>query len=287
MSHIPSLDIDLLRTFLAVTEAGALSHAAPRIGRTQAAISMQIKRLEEVIGQPLFNRGGRGISLTHDGERLLARAQDILALHDEAVAELTGRGLAGILRFGCPDDYAATFLPRLIRGFAEAYPAVLLDVVCASTPRLNERLRDYGIDLALVSVPANAPGPEIIRYEPLVWVMPVGGEILSRAVLPLALSDPDAIDHQAARRGLEAQGRAHRIAYASGSLTGLISLVRSGQAIAVMTRSVVPPDLIEADAAAGLPELPVLGIAIAIARPRPSALVAALAAHIRAELPRI
>lgn len=287
MSQLPNLDIDLIRTFLAVAEAGALSHAAPRIGRTQAAISMQIKRLEDIIGQPLFVRRGRGVSLTHEGERLALRAADILTLHDETVAELTGRGLSGVVRLGCPDDYAATFLPALIRGFAEAHPAVLLDVVCASTPRLNERLRDKAIDLAIVSVAADAGEADVIRREPLVWVMPAGSEILTRPVLPLALSDRDAIDHLAARRGLEAQGRAFRVAYASGSLTGLISLVRSGQAVAVMTRSAVPDDLIEADPSAGLPELPVLGIVIAIARPRPSALVAALAEHIRGVLPRI
>lgn len=287
MAILPTLDIDLLRTFLAIAETGALSRAAPRIGRTQAAISMQVKRLEEMIGQPLLVRRGRGVTLTHEGERLVARAQDILGLHDEAVADLTGRGLAGVLRFGCPDDYAAAFLPALIGGFAEAHPGVLLDVVCASTPRLTERLRDHAIDLALVSVASPEPVQDVIRREPLVWVMQPGGEILTRDILPLALSDPDAVDHLAARRGLEAQARAYRVAYASGSLTGLVSLVRSGQAIAVMARAAVPPDLVEIEPAAGLPPLPILGIVIAEARTRPPALVRAFAAHVRATLPRI
>jgi molybdate transport repressor ModE-like protein len=87
-----TLDIDLLRTLIAVADTGSLSRAAPRIGRTQAAISMQIKKLEDLIGQPLLNRGGRGVKLTHEGERLLVRAHEILSRHDETVAELTGKG---------------------------------------------------------------------------------------------------------------------------------------------------------------------------------------------------
>ena len=123
-----------------------------------------------------------------------------------------------------------------------------------------------------------------IRTEPLVWVAQ-STATLTLDPLPLALSDPDAVDHLAARRGLDAQGRRYRVAYASGSLTGLIAIVRSGQALAVMTRSAVPPDLAILGAECGLPALPALGIVVAFDRPRPSALASAFADHIRTVLP--
>ena len=279
-----TLEIDLLRTFVVVSETGSLSRAAPRIGRTQAAISMQIKRLEEMIGQPLLNRGGRGVTLTREGERLLAHAREILNRHDEAVTDLIGKGLSGIIRFGCPDDYAAAFLPHLIGDFVSRHPLVMIEVVCASTPRLQERLRDHAIELALVSVLEGASAETSIRTEPLVWIAK-STATLAIDPLPLALSDPDGLDHIHARRGLDLQGRNYRVAYASGSLTGLLAVVRSGQALAVLARSAAPPDLQIFGREHDLPALPDLGIIVAFDRPRPSPVVLAFAAHIRAALP--
>lgn len=281
-----TLDIDLLRTLVVIAHTGSLSHAAPRIGRTQAAISMQIKRLEDIIGQPVLNRGGRGVTLTREGERLLAHAQVILSAHDEAMAELTGKGLSGVIRFGCPDDYAASFLPNLIGDFVGRHPDVLIEVVCASTPRLREKLDKHAIELALVSVVEGTTEAPSIRTEPLVWIAK-SAATLDIDPLPLALSDPDGLDHINARRGLDAQGRHYRVAYASGSLTGLLAVVRSGQALAVLTRSAVPPDLKVLGRQYKLPVLPAIGITIAFDRARPSALVTAFAAHIQAVLPGI
>jgi DNA-binding transcriptional LysR family regulator len=279
-----TLDIDLLRTFVAVNETGSLSRAAPRIGRTQAAISMQIKRLEELIGLPLLTRGGRGVKLTREGERLLAHAHEILSRHDEAVTDLIGHGLSGIIRFGCPDDYAVSFLPGLIGDFVSRHPQVMIEVVCASTPRLHEQLRDHAIELALVSVLEGGSAEPSIRTEPLVWIAK-SSATLAIDPLPLALSDPDGLDHIHARSGLDLQGRKYRVAYASGSLTGLLAVVRSGQALAVLARSAAPADLQIFGREHDLPALPDLGIVVAFDRPRPSPVVNAFAEHIRAALP--
>ena len=127
MEHI---DLNLLRTFAAIAEAGTLTRAAVRVGRTQAAISLQVKRLERIVDQTLLDRSGRGVVLTPQGIRLLAHAQRILRYHDEALAELSGKGLSGTIRFGCPDDYAVVFLPILLRGFARKHPRVLVEVHC-------------------------------------------------------------------------------------------------------------------------------------------------------------
>lgn len=281
------LDLDLLRSFAVIAETGALSRAAVRVGRTQAALSLQMKRLERIVDQPLLERTGRGVLLTAQGTRLLAHAQRILQYHDEALAELSGRGLSGTIRFGCPDDYAVTFLPHLLRGFAREHPKVLVEVYCGHTPRLLERLERHALDLALTSHAETEKGPPIIRREPFVWVAAVGSNAARQKPLSLALSDPDTLDHRAARRSLEAVKRPYQVAYASASLAGLTAVVRSGQAIAVLTRTAVPADLQVLSAESGLPPLPAVGIALTIDSKQPSALVNAFAQHVRAVLPTI
>jgi DNA-binding transcriptional LysR family regulator len=177
------------------------------------------------------------------GERLLVRAVELLRKHDEALAELRGEQLSGVLRFSCPDDYAVVFLPYLLQSFASLHPRVQLEVMCAPTPRLHELLARHAVDLALVSVAADAAGDEVIRHEPLVWVAHRDGAAASLDPLPLALGAPDALDHRLPRQALEAAGRAYRLAYASSSLSGLVGMARSGQAVIVLTRTAVPDDL--------------------------------------------
>ncbi|SAK81919.1 LysR family transcriptional regulator [Caballeronia hypogeia] len=282
-----SLEIDLLRSFAVIAEVRALSRAAERVGRTQSALSQQMKRLEEIVDQPLFQRTGRGVVLTNPGERLLIHAHRILRLHDEAMADLSGKGLSGSIRFGCPDDYAAVFLPSLLRQFSSHHPHALVEVVCGPTPRLIEQLHKRALDLAMISLPDNDANDNIIRREQLVWVGSAGLDAARFDPLPLALSDPDTLDHVAACDALRRAGRAYRIAYASSSLAGLIALVRSGQAIAVITQTAVPPDLCVLDSDPALPVLPRVGITLEFERERPSLLTAAFAEHIRSLLPML
>ncbi|MCJ2097735.1 LysR family transcriptional regulator [Methylobacterium sp. E-046] len=281
-----TLDVDLLRSFAVVAETAALSRAAERVGRSQAALSMQMKRLEELVGRPLLTRTGRGVLLTVQGERLLVHARRILASHDDALAEFSGGTLSGSLRFGCPDDYAQAFLPTLLRGFAQHHPAAAIEVVCAATPRLEGRLERGGLDLALVSVPI-AVERAILRREELVWVLPKGGTVTRPDPLPLALGDPDTLDHRAALAALDGAGRAYRIAYASASLSGLLAVVRSGQAVAVLTRSAVPPDLRIQGRGSGLPSLPRIGLTLRLDERHASPLTRAFAAHLRTVLPAL
>ena len=281
-----TLDIDLLRSFAIVSETAALSRAAERVGRSQAALSMQMKRLEDLVGQPLLTRTGRGVTLTVQGERLLVHARRILASHDDAVAEFSGRSLSGSVRFGCPDDYAQAFLPALLRGFAQHHPAAAIEVVCAATPRLEARIERGGLDLALVSVSLTAERA-ILRREELVWVLPKDNAAPWPDPLPLALGDPDTLDHRATRAALDRAGRTYRIAYASGSLSGLLGVVRSGQAVAVLTRSAVPSDLRIQGRASGLPALPRIGLTLRLDERHASPLTRAFAAHLRTVLPAL
>jgi DNA-binding transcriptional LysR family regulator len=280
------LDIDVLRNFVAIADATAMSRAAKQVGKTQAALSQQIRKLEDAVHQPLMIRNGRGIKLTIHGERLLAHAHKILRAHDEAVAEMTGVSLSGQVRFGCPDDYARVFLLGLLQSFSRQHPHVFVEVVCAPSPRLLERLKDQALDIAIISQPDSSERDQFLRSEPLVWVASKGSDAFRLDPLQLALSDPDALDHLAATSSLERAGRDYRVAYASGSVAGLLAVVRSGQAITVLTQTGVPPDLqILPAAASGLPSLPSVGITVQTARPNLSRLVSCFEAHVRSVLP--
>ena len=281
------LSIESLRSFVAISESGVMSRAAERVGRTQAALSQQIKKLETVIQQPLMVRSSRGVTLTSHGERLLVHAQKILRAHDEAVSELLGVRLLGNVRFGCPDDYARVFLPPLLQSFGHQHPQVLVEVVCAPTPRLLEKLDAHQLDIAIISLPDSPNRSQFLRREPFVWVGAKGGEAHKSNPLQLALSDLDTLDHQAATQSLERAGRPYRIAYASGSMTGLTAVVRSGQAITVLTRTAVPPDLQILPRSSGLPKLPSVGISIRTGPRNSSTLLSHFEAHVRAVLPAL
>lgn len=283
----PQLDIDLLRNFVAIAQSGVMSRAAGEVGRTQAALSQQIKRLEIMIQRPLLTRTARGVTLTMDGERLLVHAKTILRMHDEAVAELMGESLTGSLRFGCPEDFSFVFLPTLLQSFAQQHPQVLVEVVCAPSRRLLEQLEDHVLDLAIVSSPDGELRDQFLRREAFVWVGSRGGDAMNFDPLQLALSEPEALDHQVAISCLARMGRKYRIAYASGSMAGLTAVVRSGQAIAVITQAAVPPDLEVIPASSGLPVLPSIGLIIKKGRRPATRLLDRFEAHVRAVLPAL
>jgi DNA-binding transcriptional LysR family regulator len=282
---MPILDLALLRNFVVVARAGSISVASSQIGRTQSALSMQMQRLEEMIGQPLLHRSGSGVRLTTAGEKLLAHAEAFLARHDEILADMRGTGLTGSVSFGCPEDYSIAFLPDLLRGFCAEHPNVELHMVCAPTLELRPLLHRRQIEMALVSLSDPASG-DVIRREDFVWVVNrAEPDILGQASLPLALSAPMTLDYRAACDAMEAAGRRYRVAFASSSLAGLIAIARSGHAISVLTRTAVPPDL--HIVTAGLPALPTIGIALEFADIRPSQAAEALGSHIRAVLPTL
>jgi DNA-binding transcriptional LysR family regulator len=280
------LEIGLLRCFTAIAESGGMGRAAKEVGRTQSALSQQVKKLEDLVQQTLMVRSGRGSKLTVHGEKLLVHAQRVLRAHDEAIAEFVGEALSGSVRLGCPDDYARVFLPPLLESFSQQYPEVVIEVVCAATPRLFEQLRDKALDLAIVSLPDGVDQDQVLRREPIVWVGAKGSDAFNQDPLHLALSDPDTLDYQAATSSLERAGRKYRIAYASGSITGLTAVVRSGQAITVLTRTAVPQELQELKSS-NLPPLPHVGITVMTGRRSSSKLLNRFESHVRSLLPKL
>jgi len=279
------LDPDLLASFVAVAEAGGFSEAAARVHRTQSAVSMQIKRLEERLGRTLFERSARGATLTPAGELLLPHARAILRAHREALALFERDAVQGRVVVGAPDDYAATFLPASLARFADTHPKVEVELLVAPSAELVPALaRPDGPDLALVTAGSGERAAAILRREPLVWVAAEGHVLARRDPLPLALFHPGCAFRRAALSALAEAGRRYRIAYTSVSLSGVIAAVKSGFAVGVMLRASLVPGLSVLGPADGLPELPAMAIALVRAEGRRNGAAEALARHLAATL---
>ncbi|PSS59533.1 LysR family transcriptional regulator [Ensifer sp. NM-2] len=281
------LDLRLLITFVHAANSGSLSATAVQVGRTQSAVTMQMQRLEEMLGHSLLHRSGSGVRLTGSGERFLVYAERILKMHDEAISAFSEKGLHGSIVFGSPEDYLLSFFPMLLKSFDAKHPDVEIKVVSAPTVELKALLQSRKVDLALVSTPNLNDVDNIVRTEPLVWV---GSKPTLELhdfgdTAPLALPASNAMDHRAACEAMARAGLRYKISYASNSLAGLIGLARSGLAICVMTQGAVPPDLHILNAP--LPHLPHLGILIAFADQDQSPAVSAFADHIRLVLPSL
>ncbi len=145
------IDVDQLRTFIAIVETGSFTKAAEVVHKTQSAVSMQMKRLEERLDRPIFARDGRASKLTEDGERLLDYARRIVKLNVEALAAFDDAELTGRVRLGVPDDYADRYLPEIMARFSRAYPGVELTVMCEPSVELVERIDANELDLAIVT----------------------------------------------------------------------------------------------------------------------------------------
>ncbi|MGG5822315.1 LysR family transcriptional regulator [Falsiroseomonas sp. HW251] len=281
----PGLDPDLLRTFVLIIEGGSFTRAAERVGRTQSAVSMQIKRLEDLLGQPLLVRTPRGVQPTPQGMWLLERARALLTLNDEIVGNFRSPPMVGTVRLGTPDDYALNWLPKILARFAEAHPAVELDVTCMNSDVLAQQIQDGRLDLSLISEgqePQGWPTQRIWRG-PLRWVGSPAHALHKRDPLPLALARPDnsCIWRNAALSALRAQGRTTRVTYNSATQTGCFTVALAGLAITVSTPCTLPQGLSWLGEAEGLPPLPEMGILLVRHEASLNVPVAdALAAHI-------
>lgn len=283
----PPVDLRLLVTFVNAAHSGSLSATAVQVGRTQSAVTMQIQRLEEILGQSLLHRSGSGVRLTGRGERFLAYAERILKLHDEAVSAVSNRGLRGSIVFGSPEDYLIAFFPTLLKTFGAIHADVEIKVVSAPTVDLLTLLPSRQIDLALVSTPNPAQAQGVVRLESQVWVgsKPTLDLHDFGDTVPLALPASNAMDHRAACDAMDRAGMKYKISYASNSLAGLVAVTRSGLAISVMTQEAVPSDLHILDKP--LPALPSLGVLVAVSQPATAPAVDAFADHIRRVLPTL
>lgn len=278
-----ALDPDLLRVFVLIAEGHSFTSAANVVGRTQSAVSMQIRRLEETLGSPVLTRGkGEAAELTAHGQFLLSRARQILALNDEVFATFRAPPIAGSVRLGTPDDYALSFLPPILKRFAETHPAVEVEVMCAPSSELVERIRSGDLDLSLISDGYELRGWPMtpLWRGPLQWITSARHAPQRVSPLPLALAREGCSWRQAAIVALEAAGRPYRIAYTSGTQVGTHAPVLAGLAVTVSALSWLPDGLQALRSDETLPRLPEFGIHLLTRRGAPDKVTAALAAHI-------
>ncbi len=277
---IANLDIDLLKTFIAIAEQGSFTKAADEVNKTQSAVSMQMKRLEDVVQRPLFDRHGRQNRLTADGERLLDYARRMTRLNDEAVATFTRPELTGSVRLGTPDDYADRLLPEILARFSRSHPLVQVDVHCTPSGRLIEMAKHNEIDLALITCNHTAEADEIVRREKLVWVTSAQHHVHERETLPIALSHVGCIWRQLALNALDKSERPYRIAYASSNSTAVNAAVIAGLAIAAIPRIVIRPGMRVLGPEDGFEPIGDFEIGLAYGPGERSSAVGALASHI-------
>jgi DNA-binding transcriptional LysR family regulator len=263
-----NLDLDLVRSFVAIAETRSFSRASERLLRNQSTVSLQIKRLETALGQRLLDRSPQSVRLTPQGDTFLAQARRLLALNDEIVAQVNEPHLVGLVRLGTPEDFATSHLPEVLARFTEAHPGVALEVTCDLTLNLLDRFRDGAFDLVLLKrEPRSAADGVRVWREPLVWVagergLPAGG------TLPLVVSPAPCVYRKRATEALDRAGRAWRIAYTCGSLAGSTAAVRAGLGVTVLPKEMVPHGLRVLEGGP-LPELEDTEIALLAAPPLP------------------
>lgn len=254
------LDLDLLRTLVAVVETGSFSAAAFRIGRSQSAVSMQIQKLEASMGKELLVRGGRSVVPNRAGNDLLAYARRLLKLSDEAWASLTRPDVTGTVRVGIPEDYAASLLPGSLERFGREFPRVTVELACEPSYELTEAIAGNTLDIAVVTRFADQP-IEVVRREPMAWVASAAHAAWENDPLPVALF-PGCSARTNILKALTEAERSHHCTYSSASLTGMVTIVRAGLAVAGLARCSVPPSLTVIGEKEGLPPLEDLEISI-------------------------
>lgn len=275
-----TLDIDQLRSLIAIADSGSFTRAAESVFKTQSAISMQMKRLEEQIGRPIFAKEGRGVKLNEDGERLLDYARRIVRLNGECVASFSDAVLSGRVRLGVPDDYADRYLPEILARFTRSNPRVEVTVVCEPTPMLVERIFGGDLDLAIITMSSKRDVGEIIRHERLLWVTSARHSVHEETPVPLALGRPSCDWRLSAVARLEAANRPFRVLYASWNSSAVGAAVLSGLAVGILPESALRPGMRVLGPSEGFAPLPDVRIAVMRSKLADDTVIDALSAQI-------
>lgn len=280
---LPVLELDVLRTFVAIAETNSFSAAASAVFRTPSAVSMQIKKLEETLGRTMFVRDARSVSLTPDGELLLGYARKMLAINREVVSKFIVPEISGVVRLGAPDDVGERIMPNVLKRFAKTHPDISVDTVIDQSVNLCRRLAQGSLDITLLTCePHRLPeDAELIKTEPLVWAGAKGGSAHMCRPLPVSVWEEGCAWRSSAVMGLEETGLDYRIAYMSAHSAGQRAAILSDLAIAPLPRSFVGDDLVVLGECDGVPPLADYAIAMMI-RPEADSAVLAAADHIRA-----
>jgi DNA-binding transcriptional LysR family regulator len=276
------IDIALLRAFVAVVETGTVTGAAALLNLTQAAVSQQLKRLEELFGTQLFERHHKRLSLRPAGERLLAHAQRLIAVNDEVWASMSAPVYEGEVRLGVPHDIVGPYLPPILRRFDKAWPRVRVSLKCTTTPQLLALLRKGSLDLTLTTEERCGTNGEALLDDDLVWAGALNGSAHRREPLPVSLGDESCEFRPSVLRALRDAGRDWRPVCEVSSMEPLLASMAADLAIGPLLRRSMPSYLGEVEDA-GLPALPKFWINLYLPPARQSEIAAELARHIRQE----
>ncbi|MBP0614791.1 LysR substrate-binding domain-containing protein [Jiella mangrovi] len=253
---ISNLDIDLARTFVAICETGNFTRAAERVFRSPSAVSLQVKRLEEIVGRPLFRRETRAVDLTVDGEHLLGFARKMLKLNDDAMSYFRRPVIEGRVRFGAPNDSGVFAVPEILKRFASTHPHVEVEVRLDTSSELRRRCVAGELDVALFTCEEGFGLPvREVHTEMLVWVGLKNGCAATRDPLPLALAGHGCSWRSLALDSLDRAGLEYRVAYSSEQCQAQIAAVEADLAIAALPASVLSPRLVRLDGPGRLPAI--------------------------------
>lgn len=234
-----NIDNQQLKSFIAITETGTFSQAAETVGRTQSALSLQIKKLEDTVGCPLFERSTRNVKLTAQGEIFLSYAKQIIALQWEVFSRLKEPDIEGEIRLGTPEDFATHYLPDVLAMFRKHHPRIQLNVACDLTLNLIAGFKREEFDIILVKRdPGRVTGGSKVWREPLVWA--AADHYQPEKNLSLVLSPQPCIYRDRALAALDRAKKTWHISYTSPSLAGTIAAVRAGLGITVLPANMLP-----------------------------------------------
>jgi DNA-binding transcriptional LysR family regulator len=251
-----TFDIRILRSLLSIAETGSVTEAARRLGRTQPAITLQLKRLEDLSGRALFRQEARRMVLTKDGELILTYAKSILRTHDELVSKLASDEIEGQVVLGTPDLYAAYVLPDVLSHFRKEFPRIQVQLQCSLSTPLVKLVHRGEVDVALVTRMNDFTGGQVVHQEQLIWITGEHSTAHEETPVPLALLPPGNIFRDHAIEAMEASGRPWRIACISESVSGLQAAVFSGMAVTVLGRHAIVPGMRELPSSEAFPPLP-------------------------------
>lgn len=277
------LELDVLRTFVAIADTGSFTAAAATVFRTPSAVSMQIKKLEEMLGRAVLSRDARSVTLTSDGAILLGYARRLLSLNREAVSQFVSPDISGVVRLGAPDDVGDRLLPGVLQRFAKTHPSIAVDVVIDQSSKLIKRMEERRLDITLMTCQRQAqpPGSEVLLTEQLVWAGAKGGCAHLRTPIPVSMWEEGCAWRDGAVEGLNALDIKYRVAYMSAHTTGQRAAIQSDLAIAPLPKSFVGEDLVVLGEEDGLPPIGTYTLGM-IVRPDAEAPICAAADHIRA-----
>ena len=258
----PDLELDLLRAFAAVAEAGSFTTAGTVLGRTQSAVSQQIRRLEDLAGKRLLERTSRSVSLTPDGEALLGHARRMLGLNDDFMRRMQAPPISGELRLGVSEDFIPNQLPRLLTMFTRAHPDVRLELMTGLSTGLVQQLGDGRLDLVIAKRDAQPESGRIIWRERLIWIAPPDPAPATGDILPLVALPAPCSYRRVMLDALKGSGRDWTFSCTAHSIAGLQAAVSGGLGISILGRSFLQAGLRELPPELGFPPLPDTEIAL-------------------------